>query len=392
MNFLFAGRIASALLLLAFFCIPSTVVYAQESNDGIQLTKKEKKEKAIREGKLLISPYAAPSYSPELSLNLAGGLLFTFRTSQKDTALPRSSAPLSFTISSNGSFILSSFPTTFWFHDKLRINAALQYRNQKDNYFGVGFENGLNTLYPDSTSYKRKYWQLQAKPMYRVSKKIFLGVNLDFNNTVATDVNAHMAKDPDYLLYGPNNYNAGVGLAISLDTRDFPQNAYKGLFLNYTATQFGLFGGDNNYKVSDLEYRQYFNVNKNKPGRIIAVIFKGRYCFDSIPYPELSYVGSPNDIRGYRIGRFRDRFTNFILAEYRHKFQGESFMAERSGFVTWLGFGALAPEFKDSFTKNTLPNIGVGYRFEVQPRLNIRVDFGLGRESNGLYFGFQEAF
>jgi len=34
----------------------------------------------------------------------------------------------------------------------------------------------------------------------------------------------------------------------------------------------------------------------------------------------------------------------------------------------------------------------VGYRFEIQPRSNVRVDFGFGERSSGVYFNFTEAF
>jgi len=39
-----------------------------------------------------------------------------------------------------------------------------------------------------------------------------------------------------------------------------------------------------------------------------------------------------------------------------------------------------------------MPNFGVGYRFEVQPRMNVRFDFGVGRDNFGFYFNFTEAF
>jgi hypothetical protein len=41
---------------------------------------------------------------------------------------------------------------------------------------------------------------------------------------------------------------------------------------------------------------------------------------------------------------------------------------------------------------NFLPNFGLGYRLEVQPRMNVRLDFGFGRDNFGFYFNFTEAF
>jgi len=42
--------------------------------------------------------------------------------------------------------------------------------------------------------------------------------------------------------------------------------------------------------------------------------------------------------------------------------------------------------------ESALPNAGLGYRFELQPRLNIRADVGLGRDSYGVYLSANEAF
>ena len=64
------------------------------------------------------------------------------------------------------------------------------------------------------------------------------------------------------------------------------------------------------------------------------------------------------------------------------------------GLVGWVGGGSIAPQARD-FT-DWLPNFGVGYRLEVQPRMNLRLDVGFAQEDDGwqpaLYFNFNEAF
>ncbi|WP_158609878.1 hypothetical protein [Klebsiella quasipneumoniae] len=39
-----------------------------------------------------------------------------------------------------------------------------------------------------------------------------------------------------------------------------------------------------------------------------------------------------------------------------------------------------------------LPSGGVGYRFEFKPRVNVRLDYGIGKGSSGFYFQVGEAF
>ena len=62
----------------------------------------------------------------------------------------------------------------------------------------------------------------------------------------------------------------------------------------------------------------------------------------------------------------------------------------RHGMVAWMGTGSVAENL--SGFSNWLPNFGFGYRFEVQPRMNLRIDIGMGRETSGFYFNFNEAF
>jgi hypothetical protein len=80
----------------------------------------------------------------------------------------------------------------------------------------------------------------------------------------------------------------------------------------------------------------------------------------------------------------------FFIGEYRHTFLKKDQSLSKHGMVGWVATGSVG-EDPSQFTK-WLPNVGVGYRLEVQPRMNLRIDIGIGRESAGFYFNFNEAF
>ena len=65
-------------------------------------------------------------------------------------------------------------------------------------------------------------------------------------------------------------------------------------------------------------------------------------------------------------------------------------MMSRFGFVGWLASGSVASDFP-SFS-NWLPNAGMGLRFEVQKRMNARLDFGIADDNIAFYISFNEAF
>ena len=117
---------------------------------------------------------------------------------------------------------------------------------------------------------------------------------------------------------------------------------------------------------------------------------KTRIGLGNIPYPEMSKLGSPFDLRGYIWGQYRDRNMVFLITEYRHMFSNASGDPGRHGLVTWIGIGSVSGDVTE--LNHWLPNIGLGYRFEVQPRMNLRAEFGFGKKSRGFYFNFNEAF
>jgi hypothetical protein len=60
--------------------------------------------------------------------------------------------------------------------------------------------------------------------------------------------------------------------------------------------------------------------------------------------------------------------------------------------VLWLGAGAVGKNVSDLDNHPILPTAGVGYRFEVKPSMNVRLDMGFGKESAGFYFQVAEAY
>jgi hypothetical protein len=279
--------------------------------------------------------------------------------------------------------------------DKLRLTAEYWNKQMPDNYWGVGYINGRDTPLSDSTTaYQRNWQQFKYKIAYEVLKNFFIGVNHDRNKTRSTDVNPVMASDTNYMQYGDDIRNSGFGLVFRYDTRDFPENAFKGILLELAGTTYGtLKGTTSKYQAYELDYRQYQTIVRE--GSTLAWQVKSRLTHGDVPWTEMSMVGTPFDLRGYTWGRYRDLSSIFILAEYRYmlgrkKPNGRGEMYGPFGFVVWTGTGSVTPDWGD-FTY-WLPNAGVGLRFEIQKRMNLRIDYGIGAGSSAFYFSFNEAF
>ncbi len=389
---------ASLLLLLCFSFAGIQLAHAQQEpaeEKGFWARWDSTRRAKVEQGRPLFSPYIAPSFTPELGFFVSGGGLYSFATDPDNPDVDRSSIPFGVGVSTNGSVFFNSRPTIYGKGDKLRAIGDFWFRDQPDHYFGVGYDNARNTELSDSTTaYRRQWIRAYMKGMMKVRPNLFWGMVFDFNRTTATDLNPQMEMDPAIVEYGTKVTNTGLGLSILFDSRDLIQNPYKGMLLDLNFLSYGqIFGGENNYQVIDMDYRQYANVGK--PRRTLAWEMRFRHTFNDAPWPELSQVGTPFDLRGYRWGRFRDEAMFFSIVEYRHMLtttssgKGWNFM-ERSGLVAWVA-GATIGQSVNDFDQ-WLPNFGLGYRFEVEDRMNLRFDYGVGIDSSFFYISFNEAF
>ncbi len=358
------------------------------------LAKKEqrklRKQLKVEQGKPLLTPLAGPAYTPELGFTIAGGFMLSYKTNPKDSLIQRSSSPIMFGVGSTGAIFLSTLVSTYWFEDKLRIYADIWFKDMPDHYWGVGYENAYTTPKSDSTtSYQRLWLWLNPRILWQFRSNYFVGLNIDYNYTGVSDPSIGVAEDPIYIEYGPENLNSGFGLIARYDSRDVPVNAYKGTYIDLRSTFYSTtFGGRNKYQIYQIDFRQYFTVARK--GNTIAFQAKTRIGLGDVPYGEMSQMGTPFDLRGYTWGRYRDKSMLFFLGEYRYMFQKLSGELSRHGMVAWMGTGSIGTD--PTMFKKWLPNFGFGYRFELQPRMNLRIDIGIGKETSGFYFNFNEAF
>lgn len=386
-------------VVLGLIVLPAALRAQQAANpDSVLATEK----------RVMLTPFVAPGYTPEQGLLLSLGALISFRTDPGfKPARPgtlrelvqRSTITFNGSYSTTGALNVNADLSSFWKGDRLRIYTKFAFKDMPDSYWGVGYDAGKEPEVDSLTGYHRDSWLLQQKVLFRINDKMLFGPMIDLNSTIASDVSPGVADDPYFQEFGPNNQNTGAGAVFQYDTRDVAANAWKGLYLNAQAIFYGKWlGGENVYQVYDLDYRQYKQLSR--PGITLAWTARGRLSYGEVPWAELSQLGSSTDLRGYRQGRYRDKAMLYGIVEYRHQFLNANRKGgmSRHGYVGWVGLGSVGENLRG--LEHWLPNWGVGYRFEVQPRMSVRGDVGFGREylSSGnkfvssVYFSFTEAF
>lgn len=357
--------------------------------DSLRFAKVERKN-------FKIMPYIAPSYSPETEALLTAGGLITFKAQKWNNLLNMSSVPFSIGYSSNGSLTVNIQNVIYWADDNIRTSGEFILKDMPDHYWGVGYKNGLNPQKSkESTFYKRRYWRFYERILFRTKGDLFVGAAIDLNGTKARELNPVMQADEYVLASGTDILNTGIGVIVEYDTRDFVQNAYEGYYLSAGVLFFQSFlGGNTKFRVLELDYRQYEMLKRKR--RTIAWNIKGRISFgEEVPWTDMAMIGGPFNMRGYTLGRFRDKNMFSCTGEYRHMFKRKKLNKKgnynsRFGYVAWAAIGTVTPHLGDF--RNWLPNVGLGLRVEIQPRMNVRIDYGIAKGEQGAYVTFSEAF
>ncbi|MBP3642235.1 BamA/TamA family outer membrane protein [Parabacteroides johnsonii] len=386
---------------------PSDTVSRKETVivDGVELNEKQLKryyrqlrKDSIRAHKnVWWSVLGGPSYTPEASFGVGGAVLASFRMNKQDTISQRSFLPAGLNLSINGTIVVAGAGTFFFNENRFRIYMNYGYRNEPSHYYGKGFEKAETIERGDSTTrFHRSYFQLYPRFVWEVRPHFYLGGLFDLNYTRVSDVNPVMEKDPYFQQFKRKYFNVGIGGLIQYDTRDDVATPTRGMLLGANFKLFGKYlGGAYNYEIIELEYRQFKNVFR--PRSTLAWIAKSQIGLGDVPFTELPTFGSPFDLRGYYMGKYRDKSMAYGIVEYRHmfgspaKYKSGNFWA-KCGFVAWVGTGTIG-ETPFDWNKWKL-NFGAGLRFQMQPGKNFRLDIGKepGQPGMQVYMNMTEAF
>ncbi len=170
----------NSILRIILLVLAMTFVFNFESSAQEEQSRAAKRDSVkiakIAAGEGVLSILGGPGYTPELKLIIAVGGLYSFKTNKADTLIQRSTVNGSFGITSSGGQTGRAILTSFWKQDKIRIFSNLWFKNIPDNYWGIGYDNGLNTPKSDSTTaYNRLYWQIYPRFLFRIKKDLYIG-------------------------------------------------------------------------------------------------------------------------------------------------------------------------------------------------------------------------
>lgn len=334
-------------------------------------------EDRTQEKKFDLTWVLGPSYSDVTKVSLgilASGL---YRVDRTDTITQPSNVSLYANISTSGYYKVGVTGLNLMDRNRHRIQYDISFASMPIDYWGIGYAMAQG----EKSSMVEKRYCIDAEYQYEMARSLFVGAALDFNHAAARKV-----MNVDYLLGQRDQYTAtGLGLSLQYDSRDFVPNPYKGIHLNLRETFFPSALGS-----TESIWRTTFTGNYYQrlwKGCTLALDAYLEYNWGKVvPWSMVAQLGGGYRMRGYYLGQYRDNGMIEVQAELRQK------IYNRHGIVVWVGAGNVFPYFNRIQWKHTLPNYGIGYRWEFKHRVNVRIDYGRGKHGGSVVFNVNEAF
>ena len=199
-------------------------------------------------------------------------------------------------------------------------------------------------------------------------------------------ISSHYKDDDNYPGSG-GGQSSGIGFILNYDTRNHLYFPTSGRYYQTYAVFFTeMLASDYSFNLFNIDLRQYQNVYKD---HVLALQTYNTFITGTPPLNMNALLGGAYWMRGYWLGRYRDKNMISAQAEYRVP------LFWRIGAVGFIGGGDVASSIDKFEFKQLKYTAGFGIRFvfDKQERINARLDFGFGSNGNsGIYALVVEAF
>ncbi|TAE89525.1 MAG: hypothetical protein EAY81_02205 [Bacteroidetes bacterium] len=211
--------------------------------------------------------------------------------------------------------------------------------------------------------------QIRERVLKQIRKHLFVGIEFDYQN-----------------LYQVEFKNTNPKIALPLGYR----NERKAVFAELAYLNYGkVLPSDFSFQSFQFEGR-YFRKGFTKD-QVAAFQVLGQFNSGNMPFNQLALMGGEMMMRGYYLGRFRDK--NYLAAQAEYRFLPFPF-SKRLGGALFAAIGSVEPKVKDFSLYDIKPSGGFGLKYLVfkSKDIYLRGDIAFTREGRGFYLFIGEAF
>jgi len=329
----------------------------------------------------VVLPYVY--YTPETKIAFGGGAICSFRPAGAPSSTRPSSVRVAATYTQRNQIILALMPEMYFQKERYYVSAFYGYYRYPDKFWGIG----PDTPGDAEENYLSNDLESNTNILRHMMPGLYVGIRYEYrylNVTRTSPDGALRAGDIPGSLGGPAS---GLGVIINNDTRDHVYQPSSGFYNQCYAVFFGRgIGSDFTFSALSIDLRMYRAVFAS---HVLAFQTYGSFIRGDAPFQMLSKLGGSYQMRGYNLGRYRDK--DMVTAQVEYRFP----IWWRFGAVGFAGAGDVAGDVGGFRIDRLKFSVGSGIRFmfDTQEKINARLDVGFGSGDNaGIYAMVLEAF
>lgn len=318
---------------------------------------------------------AGPHYSSDTGFGLAAYLSMLYRV---DTLARMSNANLYFDATTKAHFRGGVYGTQFHRGDGGRFDYDISFNYIMTKFWGIGYD--IEKHDSNGSGYRTFFADALLEHTWRILPGFYAGPGLRVKYNMARDMSKPLLWQGQPRI----NWTWGPGFTLNYDTRDNitdPRHGVRAVLSQYFFPR--SLGNKMPFSITTGTFSTYIPVWK---GALLAPRFYASLAYGDPAWDMMPMLGGNVMLRGYFLGRYRDKCAMEACLELRQRIYGPH------GFVIWGGCGEVFPEISKLTLSKALPNVGIGYRLRIRQGMNLRLDYGFGRGESGFIFSIYEAF
>ena len=232
---------------------------------------------------------------------------------------------------------------------------------------------------------------IKERVLRQLRPNLFFGIEADFQRMSKVEFKPSPEAPPFDLPLGyEGSTNIGLGVGLVYDDRHNVLNVRKGNFGELAYLRYSPAISTFGFNAVLMDTRIFRPVGKNS---VFAWQAIGQFFSGDVPFNQLALLGGDSMMRGYYLGRFRDKNQIATQAEFRMLPLPLGF-SKRIGAAAFAGTGTVFPDFSLASINKVVWSAGGGLRFLLFPKKDIytRLDVAFTQEGSGFYLFIGEAF
>lgn len=372
-------------VLLLVFITDTQTLRAQNPVKKIVKQVFSTEKDSTRSGVFMILP--ALGYAQETGVEYGVASNYNFYLNKKDSSIRSSNILLMGTYTSKKQSNIKLQADLWTTNNDYHIISEIRYRDWPSNFYGIG----MDTKKADEDLISQKLFRAKIEVEKKIAPKYYTGINLQYDYFKFRDKETDGIFNEAPLLGKAGGQQLLVGISQLYDNRNNVSYTTKGYYARAKLAYAPKIWTKEDFEGVnfDADLRVFFPLHQ-KVTLAGQAIYRSTFG-KTVPYYAYRDLGGDMMMRGYYIGRYKDKNYLASQAELRYRFHPRFAIA---------GFTGLGSVFSKEYQARFVPSYGGGLRyfFSLEHSSNIRLEYAYGEQrpgekrQSGFYLSLSEAF